>query len=254
MQTTWHVTFLVALTSLLTAPLCAVAADATDENPNNHDTVVLGVSFSDMGDFDSDWGLRAMWGRDLWLVSGGWNNVEATVTSATGPMTVDGGLWQLDVTYLLSGRGGAGADSTSSKWYCGVGAGLRSIDADWSVAGLTSTAKDLQAAGHVAVGARWGRINADVRYEIGGELFDYDADGLQVMLGVGWPLGRVRPGMAGTALPAEPSTWTKQRLPEAYQPPMDDSPGPTTPPWRMGAPPAAGTDYWRNRWFPELTR
>lgn len=163
-------------------PMVAFGQQAT-----SGDKVSAGVSYSNMGDFGDNWGMRVQWGRGDWFLTGGWNKVDATVAGAGGQkMGVNGSLWQLDASYILkSHRDKAG--ELSGLFY-GLGAGLRSIDADWNLSGITQGAKKVAGTGHAFAGAKWGNIFADVRYEWGGKLFGYKADGVQFMLGATWPV------------------------------------------------------------------
>jgi len=157
---------------------------SADEN------VAVGLSYSDMDDFDTDWGLRLQWWvKDNWLLSGGWNNVDTMVTSEGGPMRVDGQLWQLDLSYIL----------TSGKWYYGLGAGVRNIDADWTLATITNSAKKLKPQGHAVVGLRMGSAFVDVRYEMGDDMFGYSADGIQGTVGANFAIPSISFGKGGAA-------------------------------------------------------
>ena len=130
--------------------------------------MAVGIALSGMGDFGTDWGLRAQFNtKSNWLLSAGWNNVDATVLSVGGPMAVKGDLWQLDLSYIVWGAKPVKDAKTPIEglnWYYGAGIGLRNIDADWSLFGLTNDAKKLAGAGHAVVGARWSQYFADLRY------------------------------------------------------------------------------------------
>lgn len=163
----------------------------------------LGVAYADMGDFDSDWGLRAQtWLSDSLLLTGGWTTVDCTVMAEGGPMHVDGQMWQLDLSYVWN----------MSGWYVGLGGGLRNIDADWTLATLTSDAKKLKAAGHALIGKRWGDMFVDLRYEMGSDLFGYDADGLQATLGMTVDTGKIGAALRGDG-EAKPFYFDQFRLP-----------------------------------------
>lgn len=148
---------------------------------------MLGVSVSDMGEFGTDWGLRGLWGRGNWLVSGGWNRVDDTVPSLGEAMRVKGDLWQADVSYVWwnDDRAPRGRH-WGGEWYFGMGPGVRNIDARWTVAGISEDAKKLEYTGHVCAGAQFRRCFFDVRYVVGPNLFGYDADGGQVTFGILW--------------------------------------------------------------------
>ena len=149
--------------------------------------ILVGASLSDMGDFGTDFGVRAMWSRGNWLFSGGWNNVDDYVPSMGGSMKVKGDLWQADLSYLWWNEDKAPeARHWGGDWYFGVGPGLRNIDATWTLAGIAKDAKKLEYTGHVCAGAQFKRWFLDVRYVIGPNLFGYDADGGQVTVGLLW--------------------------------------------------------------------
>ncbi|MGD9518852.1 MAG: hypothetical protein AB7W28_04985 [Armatimonadota bacterium] len=171
---------------LFLASLAPVAL--ADEAPAQQ-TIQLGLSFSDLGDFGSDWGMRARWSFDNWLVTGGWNNIDETVSSAGGPMKVDGDLWQLDVDYVWWSLNQDSEDRWEREgFYYGLGVGVANIDADWRLAGVTSDAKKVSFAANVVVGGQWKHIFADLRYTFGTDYWDYDSDGVQFSVGGVWPL------------------------------------------------------------------
>lgn len=167
------------------APSATMGASAA---PDAYDArILLGVSLSDLGDFGTDFGVRAMWSRGNWLLSGGWNNVDDHVPSLGESMKVKGDLWQADVSYLWWND----EKATESKhwggdWYFGAGPGVRNIDAKWTVAGISKDAKKLEYTGHVCAGAQFNKCFFDVRYVIGPNLFGYEADGGQVTFGLMW--------------------------------------------------------------------
>jgi hypothetical protein len=165
-----------------------VVAVAAEEAPAEQ-TIQLGASYSDLGDFGADWGLRVRWNFGNWLLAGGWNNVDDTVASAAGPMKVEGDLWQLDLSYVWwSLNPQRDTNRGRPDWYYGLGIGLANIDADWSLAGVTADAKKVSFAGHVVVGAQWRRVFTDVRYNFATDYWDFDSDGVQVSVGAAWPL------------------------------------------------------------------
>lgn len=171
----------------------------------------IGLSYSDMDDFDTDWGVRLQWWvQDNWLLSGGWNNVDTMVTSEGGPMRVDGQLWQLDLSYILK----------SGQLYYGLGAGVRNIDADWTLATLTNDAQKLKAQGHAVVGLKLGSGFVDVRYEVGEDMFGYGADGIQGTVGMNFALPKVSfgKGMSSSAPPPSRSMyWEPADAPGSFQ-------------------------------------
>jgi hypothetical protein len=177
---------------MASAPVAVLAGEAGVDSLRDA-KLGIGVAFADMGDFDSDWGLRAQLHlRDNWLLSAGWNNVDATVIAPTGPMTVDGSLWQLDLSYIWWSNNpfsdkGKEEMAPGPNWYAGLGLGVRDLAADWTVATITTSAKKIQGAGHIVGGVHWGRFFADLRYETGGNFFGYDADGLELSVGAVWP-------------------------------------------------------------------
>ena len=190
MQIIRHSGMLVALLLALLLPVLVAAQDMAEEAAPGPpvDFMVIGASYADMGDFDTDWGVRLQWlNDDHWLWSLGWNNVNTTVGSLGGPMLVDGSLWQLDLSYLLWSND---PQTSSSSWYYGVGVGARNIDADWTLGSVSNSAKRLKAAAHLVVGAKVGRLFADLRYELGEDMFGYNADGLQLSLGYALPMQR----------------------------------------------------------------
>ena len=150
----------------------------------------IGPAYADMGDFDSDWGIRAQtWLSDKWLLQGGWTNIDCTVASEGGPMQVDGQMWQLDLSHVWK----------ISGLYFGIGGGLRNIDATWTLASLGNEAKKLEASGHALLGKRFGDCFVDLRYVMGSELFGYDADGLQATVGITVDTGKIARALDGEA-------------------------------------------------------
>ncbi len=177
----------VGLVILLAAS--GAIAVAADEAPVEQ-TIQLGLSFSDLGDFGTDWGMRVRWNfLGNWLLAGGWNDVDETVASQAGPMKVKGDLWQLDLSYVWwSLKPDADVSSDRPGWYYGLGVGLANIDANWSLAGITNDAKKVSFAAHAVVGAQWKHVFADVRYNFATDYWDFDSDGVQVSVGAVWPL------------------------------------------------------------------
>jgi len=163
-----------------------------------------------MDDFDTDWGVRLQWWlEDNWLLSGGWNNVDTMVASDGGPMRVDGQLWQLDVSYILN----------SGQFYYGLGAGVRNIDADWTLATLTNDAKKIKPQGHAVIGMRLGSAFVDVRYEMGDDMFGYDADGIQGTVGINFDLPKVSFGSKKAAPKASRSMyWEPSDASDSFKP------------------------------------
>jgi hypothetical protein len=178
---------------LLVVALCLVCAVVSaDEN------VAVGLSYSDMDDFDEDWGVRVQWWpQDNWLVSGGWNNVDTMVTSEGGPMRVNGQLWQLDLSYILN----------AGNLYYGLGAGVRNIDADWTLSTITTSARKIKPQGHAVIGLRMGNAFVDVRYEVGDDMFGYDADGVQGTVGVNFDIPPISFGDKDAPLPTRSMYW-----------------------------------------------
>jgi hypothetical protein len=182
---------LVMAVALVTLVCCAAhAGQPPIEEPAETAKVSFGVSYSKLGDFGTDWGLRAQFNvKDNWLLTAGWNNVDGTVTSTGGPMSVSGDMWQLDLSYILWGMTAEEAKRTEGEylnWYYGAGVGLRDIAADWTLFGLTSNAKKLAGSAHAVVGLHWNQFFADARYEFGGKFFGYKADGIQFSAGAVW--------------------------------------------------------------------
>ena len=180
----------LVLWSLVLVGACVTVILADDEVPAT-DTIQFGVAYSDMGDFGSDWGLRARWNHKHWLVQGGWNNVDDSVSSSGGRMDVDGDLWQLDVSWVWWRLNPDMTENPSKPdLYYGLGIGMANIDADWTLSGITKDAKDVSFAAHVVVGAQWQHVYADLRYVFGTDYWDWDSDGVQFSVGAVWPIGK----------------------------------------------------------------
>ncbi len=180
--------FAVPLGMVILLVMPAFVAFAADEAPAQQ-TIQLGLSYADLGDFGTNWGMRARWSFDNWLVAGGWNDVKKTVASTAGPMAVKGDLWQLDLSYVWWTLNAEPEERPSTPdFYYGLGVGLASVDADWTLAGITADAKETSFAGHVVAGAQWKQVFADLRYNFATDYWDFDSDGVQFSVGAVWPL------------------------------------------------------------------
>jgi hypothetical protein len=170
-----------------------VVARAEDSAPAR-DIIAIGPSYSDLQDFGGAWGVRAQWLHGPWMVQGGWDKVNATVTSSTGlPMSVDGNMWSLDLSYLWWTYNSMPEEKPGRPdFYYGLGIGAHNIDATWTLTvdptGGTN-AKQVEPSAHVVVGARWKHFFIDGRYVWCSNFFGYSANGLQGAIGGQWTFG-----------------------------------------------------------------